>query len=89
MSIEDKVPQRPDEPPVLEPLGFFLTWTTYGTWLPGDEQGWVKRGLGLQRPDPKRKREAETRMTEGVCILDAEQRRVVEKTISDHCRIRG
>jgi hypothetical protein len=22
-----------------EPLAYFLTWTTYGTWLPGDERG--------------------------------------------------
>ena len=28
-------------------------------------------------------------MTEAVCILTDEQRRVVEKTIADHCRIRG
>ena len=89
MSIDDKVPKRPHEPPVAEPLGFLLTWTTYGTWLPGDERGWVERGLGLQRSDPRRKREAEAGMTEGACILDAEQRRVVEKTITDHCRIRG
>jgi REP element-mobilizing transposase RayT len=34
-------------------------------------------------------REAEARMREGACILDAEQRRLVEKTITDHCRIRG
>ena len=24
-----------------EPLAYFLTWTTYGTWLHGDERGWV------------------------------------------------
>ncbi|MGC3972040.1 MAG: hypothetical protein QM775_33275 [Pirellulales bacterium] len=34
--------------PMPEPLAFFLTWTTYGTRLPGDERGWVKRGHGLQ-----------------------------------------
>ncbi len=28
---------RPHEPPMPEPLAFFLTWPTYGTWLPGDE----------------------------------------------------
>ncbi|TWU38211.1 hypothetical protein [Novipirellula artificiosorum] len=22
-----------------EPLAYFLTWTSYGTWLPGDELG--------------------------------------------------
>ncbi len=28
-------------------------------------------------------------MTEDACVLTTEQRRVVEKTIADHCRIRG
>ena len=26
------------------PLAYFLTWTTYGTWLPGDERGWIEAG---------------------------------------------
>jgi len=29
-----------------------LTWTTYGSWLQGDERGWVKNGRILQ-PDNK------------------------------------
>ena len=28
-------------------------------------------------------------MTEDACLLDAEQRKVVEETIADHCRIRN
>lgn len=72
-----------------DPLGFFLTWTTYGTWLPGDERGWVDYGHGAQLPDPMLKIEAEARMTEDACTLDPEQRKLVEKTIEDHCRIRG
>jgi REP element-mobilizing transposase RayT len=27
------------------PFGLFLTWTTYGTWLPGDERGYVSNTL--------------------------------------------
>src|SRR5262249_43130205 len=53
------------------------------------ERRWVQRGQGFQLPDPIRKREAEARMTEDACILDDEQREVVERTIADHCRIRG
>jgi hypothetical protein len=26
------------------PLAYFLIWTTYGTWLPGDERGWNRKG---------------------------------------------
>ena len=29
--------RRDCEPPLPEPLASFLTWPTYGTWLPGDE----------------------------------------------------
>ncbi len=79
---------RPFEPPMPDPLAFFLTWTTYGTWLPGDERGWVDRQRGFQVPDPILKREAEARMTEDACILDEEQRKIVEQTIEEHCHIR-
>jgi REP element-mobilizing transposase RayT len=34
-------------------------------------------------------REAAARMTEDACRLDLEQRRLVEATIADHCRLRG
>src|SRR5436309_36464 len=80
---------RPHEPPMPDPLAFYLTWPTYGTWLPGDERGWVKYGRGFQPPDPIRKLEAEARMTEDACILDEAQRQLVEQTITDHCLIRG
>jgi REP element-mobilizing transposase RayT len=69
-------------------IAFFHTWTTYGTWLPGDARGWFKRGRGLQTPDAMRELEASLIMTEDALVLDEEQRRIVEKTIADHCRIR-
>ena len=72
-----------------DPLAFYLTWTTYGTWLPGDQPGWVKRGRGQQPPDPIRRLDAETRMTEDACRLDDEQRVAVEETIAAHCRVRA
>lgn len=27
-----------------QPLAYFITWRTYGTWLHGDERGSVQRG---------------------------------------------
>ena len=29
-------------------IGFMATWTTYGTWLQGDEKGYVKDGIILK-----------------------------------------
>src|SRR5437868_1076725 len=34
------------------PIAFLFTWTTYGTWLPGDARGWVEYQQGFQLPDP-------------------------------------
>jgi REP element-mobilizing transposase RayT len=80
---------RPNEPPMPDPLAFFLTWTTYGTWLPGDERGWICKGKGIQLPDPEKENKARRRMTEPPCILDEQQRRIVERTVAEHCKIRG
>lgn len=71
------------------PLAYFLTWTTYGTWLPGDQRGWVDKPGRFRPPDEQLRNEARQRMTEPALTLDAEQRRLVESTIADHCRIRG
>ena len=30
---------------IEEPFALFITWTTYGTWLPGDERGCVSNTL--------------------------------------------
>jgi len=78
-----------NEPPMSEPLAYFLTWTTYGTWLPGDERGWIRREKGIQLPSPPIKSTMEGRMNEKLCTLDTQQRELVEKTIYDHCGVRG
>jgi REP element-mobilizing transposase RayT len=70
------------------PLAIFSTWTTYGTWLPGDERGWYQPGRGLQEPDTLRQLEAALHMTEAAVTLAQDQRRLVEQTIADHCAIR-
>ena len=72
-----------------EPLAYFLTWTTYGAWLPGDERGWVAKPGQFRTPDAKRKDAAQRLMTESALTLDSEQRRIVEDTIAQHCRLRG
>ena len=75
--------------PLAEPLAYFLTWPTYGTWLPGDERGWVQYRRGWQLPDPVKKLEVTARMANDACRLSDQERRVVEATIASHCRIRN
>ena len=36
-----------------DPLAFFITWTVYGTFLPGDLRGWTARNQGKQAPRPQ------------------------------------
>src|SRR5438477_7556467 len=74
--------------PVSDPVGYFLTWTTYGTWLPGDDRGWVKERHGFQLPDWKTEHEARRKLGESPCVLNDEERRVVEDTIRCHCDCR-
>jgi hypothetical protein len=70
-------------------LAYHIVWTTYGTWLPGDWRGWVKKCIsGIQPPDTKREQAARDRMVETEVLLTPEQRAIVERTVTDHCRIR-
>ncbi len=71
-------------------LAYHIVWTTYGTWLSGDARGWVKWGEPDIKPlDPDVERTNRARMVEEPVTLTPEQRALVEKTIADHCRIRG
>ena len=72
-----------------EPLAYFLTWTTYGTWLPGDERGWVKWHGGVQQPSEPLRQYSAAKMVETAVTLDSLQRQLVDTTIRRHCEIRG
>jgi REP element-mobilizing transposase RayT len=71
------------------PLAYFITWTTYGTWLPGEDRGWLKRGSSVvQPPDPILVSAAEAAMTEAPVVLTQEQRDLIDAVIVKHCEIR-
>ncbi|MFO0914759.1 MAG: hypothetical protein U0795_17505 [Pirellulales bacterium] len=71
-----------------EPIAFFLTWTTYGTWLPGDERGsWHRRQYQL--PNELLRQMAAAEMKESEFQLSQADRDVVERTIARHCAIRA
>ena len=69
-------------------LAYFLTWTTYGTWLPGDERGWVKWHGGFQQPSEPLRKYSTAKMSEAAITLDQQQRELVDATIRRHCEIR-
>ncbi len=70
-------------------IAIFSTWTTYGTWLPGDERGWYKRGEGPRAADRMQKCVSAILLREDCIVLDPEQRQIVERTVAEHCAIRG
>jgi REP element-mobilizing transposase RayT len=72
-----------------DPLAYFLTWTTYGSWLPGDERGWVDGQGGMHVAEPLRAAAARRNMKEHAVLLAGPQRVAVERSIAAHCGVRG
>ena len=72
-----------------ELLAFFITWTCYGTHLPGDDRGWTKWHKGEQVPQPRLEDWCRDRMSESAIVLYPAQRAIVERVVRDHCTIRG
>jgi REP element-mobilizing transposase RayT len=71
-----------------DPIAFFITWSTHGTWLPGDPRGWVEYHHGWKLPDPVRHLEATESMTGNACLLSEDDRRNVEEQIAETCKHR-
>ena len=68
-----------------DPIAFFLTWVTYGTWLPGDARGWVEYKQGWQLPSPTLEADCNARMIDRAVRLSLDQRMAVERQIQDTC----
>ena len=69
-------------------IAIFTTWTTYGSWLPGDERGWFRPGEGWQLPNDLQIFEATLALREDAIALTQSQREIVEETVRKHCAIR-
>jgi REP element-mobilizing transposase RayT len=81
--------QGTSAPPDMAPLAYHIIWTTYGSWLPGDHRGWVKKNVkGIQDANPRLEASARKAMAQDQVVLTGPQRTLVEKTIREHCRIR-
>jgi len=76
---------RPFSP---EPRAFFLTWTTYGSWLPGDDRGWSDDRGVLREPSVRLMSSARRRLTSSAVSLTLMQRERVVETITRHCQHR-
>ena len=70
------------------PIAYFITWTTYGTWLPGDEGGSWHRGR-YQSPNELFREMAAAEMRETAFTLSQEDRAIVQETVTKPCEIRA
>ncbi len=74
----------------MEPLAYFITWTTYGTWLPGDQRGWVdKHEFGIKTGNVVKEKAAQKRMNETAITLNTDKRMVAENAIKEACNYKG
>jgi hypothetical protein len=71
-----------------DPIAFFITWPTYGTWFPGDERGWVEYHQGWQLPSQNLSDSCRACMTEEQCVLTVPERQIVLKQILETCDFR-
>ena len=71
-----------------DPIAFFLTWPTYGSWLPGDPRGWIEYHHGWQMPDQVLLLEAQCKMIEDACVLSGHERALVEAQVAETCAYR-
>lgn len=71
------------------PHALFITWTVYGSWLPGDQRGWRQWSRGERPQQPLLEDWCRDRMKEQPVLLTSAQRESVEIVIRDHAAIRG
>ncbi len=65
-------------------VGVFITWTTYGTWLPGDARGWRAKRGGNQLPDPDLEAECREKTKFDPVHLSPADRATVELACREH-----
>ena len=68
---------------------YFITWTTYGTWLPGDARDWRSRRGGYQIAKPQLEEWCRMQMRGEAVLLAPHDRKAVENACHDHCDHRG
>ena len=66
-----------------------ITWTTYGTWLPGDARGWRNRNDGDRLPRPLLEKWCREKMVGDVVLLSPQDRDSLVAACREHCEFRG
>lgn len=85
---------RDRDPAAACPLAYLITFTTYGTWLHGDERGWTDPkhntpGTAYPRYDEKYVSRDQRGLKHRPVLLNAQRRRIVHDTIQQVCHYKG
>lgn len=76
-----------------QPGHYFITWTTYGTWLHGDARGWRDRKddfyPGKHKADPLLEQRRRRQLKHAPIRLTPEMRVAVDAAIREVCEFRG
>jgi REP element-mobilizing transposase RayT len=70
-------------------VSLFITWTSYGTWLPGDGRGWRSRRGGHQLPQPLLEQWCRQQLKREVVLVEPHDRATIEAACREHCDFRG
>ena len=73
---------------VSKTLGYMITWTTYGTWLQGDERGYVKDGRIYPGNKALMKSNRQLQLQDAI-RLSRIQQQVVQKAIIEEAASQG
>lgn len=83
----------PEREQPRHPQAWFLTWTTYGTWLHGDARGWRDRKddyyPGKHKTDPLLEARRRKQLKHAPITLTDAMRTAVEFAIREVCDYRG
>jgi REP element-mobilizing transposase RayT len=66
--------------------GYMATWTTYGTWLPGDERGYVNNKGQTLRGEKGILRKNQKRQKTPTVKLNRQEKKMAEEVIFDEAK---
>ena len=65
-----------------------ITWTTYGTWLQGDERGYVKNGKTYQGNKALKQRNKNLQ-SQDMVKLSRKQQQIVQKAVTEEAELQN
>jgi REP element-mobilizing transposase RayT len=79
---------------IYEPIGYLITFTTYGTWLHGNQAGSIRKNNKISSTElldanPKLEKVEIAALQNAPFIMNSQKRRIVLEAILEVCRYRN